>query len=529
MEIKVKIVKLFVQGYSMKKFACVMITTLAIGSVLTACSEEKEETKVETNSELDISNSLKKDGSGVYTYTISGTELLGKGNIEYYLKISDGQNPVTTDTQTIEIESSDVKVSGLNLTEGSVLNGKASVKSYGTNDKLMIGSQDVTAQTTPALLSDAYFVFEADKVDNYFQNAVTMGDEVLDIYNYRITQYTTLSVPIVASKIQKGEKTTLSIRAGTKMSPFDEASTENRDDFIIRNVRLVLEDGTIIYDPNYSDAEEELVVSNGTSATKVYDFGFDIPEEFFRSKAYELDTAQLEDGTYTVSSGTETVEDGKEYKGKFTIAAEMIDDSTVSEVKVTLDGEAISLPYDTSSAKLKPGEHTLSIETTDIVGNTSIKTIVFSTTTEMPNAPEILSPAEGSTLEDTDVDLKVKVTDPTADKMKVQLMEVDLGPQEKLVATDSFKVQVYTDNLIDEVKEVKSGEIAQTTLKNLKTNTKYGWYANIEDDYDGQTRSDVQLFTTGTKSGNSQGGGNLSSNGNNSEQKDNKMKNLMNY
>ena len=38
-------------------------------------------------------------------------------------------------------------------------------------------------------------------------------------------------------------------------------------------------------------------------------------------------------------------------------------------------------------------------------------------------------------------------------------MEVDLGPQEKLVATDSFKVQVYTDNLIDEVKKVKSGEM----------------------------------------------------------------------
>ena len=75
------------------------------------------------------------------------------------------------------------------------------------------------------------------------------------------------------------------------------------------------------------------------------------------------------------------------------------------------------------------------------------------------------------------------------------------------------------------LKRLKSGEIAQTALKNLKTNTKYGWYANIEDDYDGQTRSYVQLFTTGTKSGNSKGGSNSSSNGNNSEQKDNKVKN----
>ena len=108
-------------------------------------------------------------------------------------------------------------------------------------------------------------------------------------------------------------------------------------------------------------------------------------------------------------------------------------------------------------------------------------------------------------------------------------MEVDLGPQEKLVATDSFKVQVYTDNLIDEVKEVKSGGIAQTTLKNLKTNNKIWLVRKYEDDNDGQIRSDIQLFTTGTKSGNSQGGGNSSSNGNNSEQKDNKMKNWIKY
>ena len=310
----------------MKRFACVIITILALGSVLTACSEEKEETKVETYSELDIINEdneqdeevinnekkermdrlekeiliygesikgsyylitvntkfpdlniqytikvdkpiktaqffykyegeteyksifLKDDSSDVYTYKIPGMEMAGKKNIEYYLKISDGQQPVTTDTQTIEIEPSDVKTSGLNLTEGSVLSGKVSVKSYGKNDKLMINSKDVTAQTTPVLPRDAYFVVEANKVDNFFKNAVTMGDKVLAIYDYRITQYKTLSVPISASKIQKGKTTTLSFHAGTKMSPFDEASTENRDDFTIRNVRLVINDGTIIYD-----------------------------------------------------------------------------------------------------------------------------------------------------------------------------------------------------------------------------------------------------------------------------------------
>ena len=500
----------------MKRFTRVIITILALGSVLTACSKEKEETKVETYSELDIINEdneqdeevinnekkermdrlekeiliygesikgsyywitvntkfpdlniqytikvdkpiktaqffykyegeteyksifLKDDSSDVYTYKIPGMEMAGKKNIEYYLKISDGQQPVTTDTQIIEIEPSDVKTSGLNLTEGSVLSGKVSVKSYGKNDKLMINLKDVTAQTTPVLPRDAYFVVEANKVDNFFKNAVTMGDKVLAIYDYRITQYKTLSVPISASKIQKGKTTTLSFHAGTKMSPFDEASTENRDDFTIRNVRLVINDGTIIYDSNYLGAEKELAVGDDRGSTKVYDFVFDIPDQYFSANEYEWDTTQLDDGTYTISTGKEsiqvkidntaptvtpTIQEGKEYKGKFTIDAEVTDTTTVSQIKATLDGEAITLPYEISSGMLNSGEHTLSIETQDNAGNTSVKTVVFSTTTEMPNAPEILSPVDGAVLEGTKADIKVKVTDPTDDHMKVQFYE----------------------------------------------------------------------------------------------------------
>ena len=561
----------------MKRFVCVMITTIAIGSVLMACSEEREGTRVESNSELDRMNEekeriekktliydesviggyylitvntkfqdltvqytinddesiktaqlfykyegeteyksvfLKNDSRGVYTYSISGMEQLGKENIEFYLKISDGQHLVTTDTQTIEIQPPSVKTSGLNLTKGSVLSGKVSVKSYGTNDKLMINSKDVTAQTTSVLPSDLYFVFEANNVDNYFLNAVTMGDEVLDIFNYRITRYKTLSVRIDASKIQKGKTTTLSLRAGTKMSPFDETSTENRDDFTIRNARLVLEDGTTINDLNYSDSEKELAVGDDVGATKVYDFGFDIPEKFFNAKAYELDTTELEDGAYTVSSGTETVkvtidntapivtptiEYGKEYKGNFTIAAKVIDDSAVREVKVKLDGEAISLPYDTSSAKLKSGEHILSIETTDIAGNTSIKTIGFSTTTEMPNAPEILSPVDGSTLEGTDVDLKVKVTDPTADKMKVQLYEgYKYLPKDDNITTyanTSFteppkQVTSDSDQIITEEEK-----ISETDAKYLEiSSTDEFPYHRFEVDVDGSVDKNDELL-----------------------------------
>ena len=154
------------------------------------------------------------------------------------------------------------------------------------------------------------------------------------------------------------------------------------------------------------------------------------------------------------------------------------------------------------------------------------------------NAPEIVSPVEGSTLEDTDADLKVKVTDPTADKMKVQLYEGfkylpkydNITTYANTSLTEDQPKQVISDNDQIITEEEKISETDGEYLEISSTDEfPYHRFEVDVDESDGQTRSDVQLFTTGTKSGNSQGGGNLSSNGNNSEQKDNKMKNLMNY
>lgn len=153
------------------------------------------------------------------------------------------------------------------------------------------------------------------------------------------------------------------------------------------------------------------------------------------------------------------------------------------------------------------------------------------------NAPEILSPVEGSTFEDTDVDLKVKVTDPTADKMKVQLYEGfkylqkddNITTYANTSLTEPPK-QVISDNdqIITEEEKISETDSEYLEISATGEFPCHRFEVDV-DETDGQTRSDVQLFTTGTKSGNSQGGGNLSSNGNNSEQKDNKMKNLMNY
>ena len=64
------------------------------------------------------------------------------------------------------------------------------------------------------------------------------------------------------------------------------------------------------------------------------------------------------------------MEKNKEYKGKFTIEAEINDPSAGLETaEIKLDDEVITVPYETSSTKLTPGSHTLTISAVDKIGN----------------------------------------------------------------------------------------------------------------------------------------------------------------
>ncbi|UOY92722.1 hypothetical protein MUG87_00795 [Ectobacillus sp. JY-23] len=71
------------------------------------------------------------------------------------------------------------------------------------------------------------------------------------------------------------------------------------------------------------------------------------------------------------------------------------------------------------------------------------------------------------------------------------VMNLDLTPQKKQVATDYFAVNVYTDNVIGKVERVNSGGIARATWNNLKSNA---WYAIVTDTFTGQARSDIQTY-----------------------------------
>ncbi|TYS50317.1 S-layer homology domain-containing protein [Bacillus infantis] len=383
---------------------------------------------------------------GLYHFKIYSPELIGKDKVEYYTLVSDG-------THTIESEPAEIKITGgeeetglrLNVKNDSIVTKETILKAASAsgsyeNIKLKIDGESVAAETYKALEKQAYFAFDVKKTNLFFQNGVTMGDEVLKIFDDTINSYVTMTVPIEPDKLSLNEPAVISVRSGTKVSPFDQESEENRDDFYIKNARLVLSDGTVIYDPAYSDKEKELTVGDAGSAKPVYDFSFEVPEEKFAAKAYKWNTLEAGEGEHTITATegdssasskvivdnsapliTASVENGKEYKGSFTLDADVEDEwSGVTSVSAALDGKEVTLPYDTGSAQLDPGSHTFEITAIDLVGNTGKESVVFKTADEHPAKPKALSPEDGAKDVKTDAKLSVEVSDPTNDDLSVR-------------------------------------------------------------------------------------------------------------
>ncbi|MGO4107875.1 S-layer homology domain-containing protein [Paenibacillus sp. YAF4_2] len=381
----------------------------------------------------------------LYHYTVYSPELIGREYIEYYYVVSDGQNEVTSDKYRTQVKgNTDHSPLRLNVKDGDFLAGikvlKATAEEAPASElHLSVDQTEATEGTYTAVEQDAYFAYEANGVNYYFKNGVTMGDEILSIFLDPINTYTTLTVPIAAERLKSGSNI-ISIRAGTKASPFDDRPEENKDDFTVRNVRLVFADGTEIFDDRYKNRDTVIPMGDSAGKNPVMDFNFVIPDELLASKAYALDTTKLPDGEHTIKVShsvagektavvnvdntapaiTASLEEGKEYRGPFTITASADDAlSGVDKVQVWLDETPITLPYATSSKDLTGGEHVFKIQATDKVGNVAVKEVKFSVPDENPLKPELVSPADGATGVDRNSVLAVKVKDPTNDKMDV--------------------------------------------------------------------------------------------------------------
>ncbi|WP_406945886.1 lamin tail domain-containing protein [Halobacillus sp. SY10] len=388
---------------------------------------------------------------GFYHHTIYSPIMIGRENIEYYLEVSDGTNTITTEKKTVQIIGNDQQTGlRLNVEDEKVLTGETLLKATSSSEnydqiELSIDGRSVTSETYRSLEQPAYFAFDVKKTNLYFKNGVTMNDETLLIFDDTVNTYQTMTVSIEPENIPYGESTTIAIRSGTKVSPFDQESEENRDDFYVKNVRMVLSDGTVIYDPKYNKPDQELSIGDGGASIPTLEFSFDLPEEPFISKTYKWDTTAYEEGNHTIETSdggdtkqaevvidnsapviTASVDENTEYKGAFTLDADIEDQwSGVTEVTALLDGETIELPYQTSSAKLSPGEHSFEVTATDLVGNQAEEQVTFKVVEEHPYQPEVLSPADGAENVKNNASLSVKVSDPTSDDMLVEFYKGD--------------------------------------------------------------------------------------------------------
>ncbi|WP_409344764.1 lamin tail domain-containing protein [Paenibacillus sp. MBLB4367] len=388
----------------------------------------------------------------LYYYTIYSPELLGKTAITYYYEAGDGTNVTKSATKTIAIRSDrSEEPLRLNVNKDQVVTGATLLKGTSslTAPEALELYVDGVKQTSTygALEREAYFAFELKKTNLFFKNGVTMGNDILKVYDDETDQYTTLSVPVQPERLIKGQRNVISIRSGTKVSPFDNDSEENRDDFYVRNVRLVLADGTVVRDAIYADPNKELSVGDGTGAMPVVDFGFTIPDEKFNSKAYLWDTKNAAEGSHTVKIVDPTQQpiaesvtnvyvdntapviipglvEGREYKGRLVIDAEASDAiAGIGSVEAKLDDKAVTLPMQTSSALLAPGNHKLTVKAIDKAGNAAEVAVNFRVVEEMPHKPELVSPATDEKLSGTAATLQVKVTDPTGDAMDVSFYQ----------------------------------------------------------------------------------------------------------
>ncbi|MBB6446858.1 lamin tail domain-containing protein [Bacillus benzoevorans] len=377
-----------------------------------------------------------------YHFTIYAPDLIGKKALEYYYVVSDGTNEVRSETYSVKVRGgrSDARLR-LNVENGAILSGEKVLKTASDDAapeqiQLFINDQKPVGNTFRSLESESYLALEVSGVNLFFQNGVTMGDEILRIFDDWIPQWKTITVPVEPEKLKAGGNI-FTFRSGDKATPFPRDNGENRDDYNLRNVRLILDDGTVIRDAHYSDDTKIMTMKDSNAAV---DFNFMIPEEKMLAKSFRWDTTKAADGEYTIraedpGNGKTTVKvkvdntppvietnmvTGRQYKGAFTIEAGASDQiAGIESAEVKLDGKVIEVPYKTSSALLSPGSHELLIAAVDKAGNKIEKKVPFTVVDEMPKKPEWVAPDDRSAAENNSGLLKVKVSDPTNDEMKV--------------------------------------------------------------------------------------------------------------
>ncbi|WP_230200192.1 FIMAH domain-containing protein [Bacillus niameyensis] len=458
--------------------------------------------KANKKSEYTKVNLKMHDSDSLYHHKIHNIlDLIGSEFIEYYFTASDGYQEKTSEKYQILLGAEGVY---LNVKDNDILSGEATIiATSGDGDprKLQLSIDDkVIENTERAFAYPAYFIFEGHGMNKGALDAVTYNNEILQVIDYGVNNFETITVSVSPELIRPGENK-FGIHAGSDEETYfeDKPTKKGTDDFDVRNVRLVLSDGTVIMDENFSDPIEVLPIGDSDANKPRYRyFTFKIPEEKSTSKAYKWNTSGVDDGEHFVkafsSDGREatakvlvdnsgpsietTLEAGRQYKGEFIIDAKI--DDPVAGLKsstIHLDGKAIKVPYKTSSIDLSAGEHDLLVSAVDKAGNKSEEYINFSVVEERPYKPKVKTPVDGAVGIQTNPTLSVHVSDPTNDDLKVSFYQ---GQKYHLDSRANIQAYKHATNLEPPHEMIPEGEQELTEEEYAKLSSSEEQYVTVD-------------------------------------------------
>ncbi|NLK78236.1 MAG: hypothetical protein GX284_11135 [Clostridiales bacterium] len=203
--------------------------------------------KDNTMEEYENYNLLKNGDSDVFQKSMEAVDLYGKKYFDYRFIISDGFHAVVTEEKRITSTSSqedtlrfEMEKNQYKSEDNQYLSGETSIIT--TGDQFLLDEKDITAETVSSIAGNAKILIDVSQTDTFFKNAIAIGDNVIGIFNEGTYEnWATVGYDVDASYFVKGDSLTIDIHAGNKANPL-EHNEENNDDFVVKNIRLVLPD-----------------------------------------------------------------------------------------------------------------------------------------------------------------------------------------------------------------------------------------------------------------------------------------------
>lgn len=358
---------------------------------------------------------------GQYYVEIPGDRLLGADYVEYYIEAKNPYRVTKTDPRRIEITNRLEDFNGIrtNVPPSRLLSGDVLLVGRDKENRpitIAVDGQDMSG--FPRLEKGAYFTLSYTDLSTGYKNAVTVKNPATNEDDV-LTQITRWFVTMPSKAVfvdgsyftlrdDGSAEITLTLRAGTKGTPFTEKNMDgiDRDYFLATGFQLELPNGHKIAPSNGIDPNKDYEMGNmgGKDGLDTLDISFTVPAGQLTGMAYQWNTRETWDGAHTLKFyTTEAIEEvpvrvdntapvlslnlqeDQLLTNELMLDFEYDDDSAidVASLTVCLDGTLLN-SHVINGSDLTQGAHTLTAEVYDICGNRGELTVHFRSAVRYP-------------------------------------------------------------------------------------------------------------------------------------------------